>query len=277
MHSITTYWWKYYLASFFSILVIGIVVSSMNITIPYFFLIQIGLVFGLWYLISPIIMILVFKMRKASQDITLMVEDLSKKFNVKVSRIYTINDNFLNAFAFGNIIFRGIAVTLPLYESLTPEELVAVLSHEIAHIRNYDPEVMLLTIFSINSIYATLINYLPLVSLFFLIIYLVILLPLVFYVHRKIERRADLTAVKINPEITYWLESSLIKIGYLSRSIPTNMLRYIPPIQILLAKEFIVNNTIIDKKGVLSFRTHPSLKERLLYLSQYERQKMYYL
>ncbi|ACR43198.1 M48 family metallopeptidase [Saccharolobus islandicus] len=276
MYSITTYWWKYYLASFFSILVIGIVVSSLNVSIPYFFLIQIGLVFSLWYLISPIIMILVFKMRRASQDIILIVEDLSKKFNVKLSKVYIINDNFLNAFAFGNIIFRGIAVTLPLYESLTQEELTAVLSHEIAHIKNYDPEIMLLTIFSINSIYATFIYYLPLISLFFLIIYFVILLPLVFYVHRKIERRADLTAVKVNPEITYWLESSLIKIGYLSRSIPTNMLRYVLPIQILLAKEFILNN-IDDKKGVFSFRTHPSLKERLLYLSQYEKQKMYYI
>ncbi|ACP56512.1 M48 family metallopeptidase [Saccharolobus islandicus] len=276
MYSITTYWWKYYLASFFSILVIGIVVSSLNVSIPYFFLIQIGLVFSLWYLISPIIMILVFKMRRASQDIILIVEDLSKKFNVKLSKVYIINDNFLNAFAFGNIIFRGIAVTLPLYESLTQEELTAVLSHEIAHIKNYDPEIMLLTIFSINSIYSTFIYYLPLISLFFLIIYFVILLPLVFYVHRKIERKADLTAVKVNPEITYWLESSLIKIGYLSRSIPTNMLRYVLPIQILLAKEFILNN-IDDKKGVFSFRTHPSLKERLLYLSQYEKQKMYYI
>ncbi len=248
MYSITTYWWKYYLASFFSILVIGIVVSSLNVSIPYFFLIQIGLVFSLWYLISPIIMILVFKMRRASQDIILIVEDLSKKFNVKLSKVYIINDNFLNAFAFGNIIFRGIAVTLPLYESLTQEELTAVLSHEIAHIKNYDPEIMLLTIFSINSIYSTFIYYLPLISLFFLIIYFVILLPLVFYVHRKIERKADLTAVKVNPEITYWLESSLIKIGYLSRSIPTNMLRYVLPIQILLAKEFILNN-IDDKKA----------------------------
>ncbi|AKA72901.1 heat-shock protein HspX [Saccharolobus solfataricus] len=276
MHSITTYWWKYYLASFFSILVIGIVISSLNINIPYFFLIQIGLVFSLWYLISPIIMILVFKMRRAPQDVTFMVEDLSKKYNVKLSKVYIINDNFLNAFAFGNIIFRGIAVTSPLYESLVQEELAAVLSHEIAHIKNYDPEVMLLTIFSINSIYAALIYYLPLVSLFFLIIYFVILLPSVFYVHRKIEKRADLTAVKVNPDITYWLESSLIKIGYLSRSIPTNMLRYVPPIQIFLAKEFIVNH-IVDEKSVLSFRTHPSLKERLLYLSQYEKQKMYYI
>jgi len=57
-----------------------------------------------------------------------------------------------------------------------------------------------------------------------------------------------LTAVKVDPHIVYWLESSLVKIGYLSGDIPYNMLKYVPSLQIFLAKEFIINN-ISDRRG----------------------------
>ncbi|WP_338604434.1 M56 family metallopeptidase [Sulfolobus tengchongensis] len=277
MQSITTYWWKYYFVSFFSILVIDLLVSTLNVNVPYFFLIQIGLVFGLWYLISPFIMMLTFKMRRAPQDLTLIVKNISSKFKVKMPNVYVIEDNFLNAFAFGNVVFRGVAITLSLYNTLSQEELIAVLSHEVAHIRNYDPEIMLVTIIAMNSLYAGFLSFLPFMYLpVLLIFYFVLLFPLVFNVHRVIEKRADLTAISIDPNLTYWLESSLIKIGYLSRSIPLSMLRYVPPIQVLLAKQFIINNTV-DRKGFFSFATHPSLKERLLYLSEHEQQKTYYL
>lgn len=277
MQSITTYWWKYYFISFFSILIIDLLISTLTVNIPYFSVIQIGIVFGLWYLISPLIMLISFKMKKAPQELISLVDPISKKFNVRLSKVYIIRDNFLNAFAFGNLFFRGVAITIPLSEALTNEELIAVLSHELAHIRNYDPETMLLSIIFINTIYAISVNYLPF-NLFPLIlfIYFLVLFPLIFLIHRIIEKRADLTAVKVDPHIVYWLESSLIKIGYLSRDIPYNMLKYVPPLQIFLAKEFIINN-VSDRRGFFSFRTHPSLKERLEYLSKYEEQKMYYL
>ncbi|MEM4884155.1 MAG: M56 family metallopeptidase [Saccharolobus sp.] len=277
MQSVTTYWWKYYFVSFFAILVIDLIISTLSVNFPYFFIIQIGLVFGLWYLISPLIMTVSFKMKRASQDLTSLVETISKEFNIKNPRVYVINDNFLNAFAFGNIIFRGIAITIPLIDALTQEELFAVLYHEIAHIKNYDPEIMISSMILISSVYATLTLYLPNVFLpLLLILYFIIMFPLIFFIHRRIEKRADITAVKRNPHITFWLESALVKIGFLSRSVSVNMLKYIPQFQIFLAKEFIMHNTI-DQNGFWSFRTHPSLKERLEYLSEYEEQKTYYI
>ncbi|TRM74999.1 heat-shock protein HspX [Sulfolobus sp. A20-N-F6] len=278
MNSVTTYWWKYYLVSFFSIFVIALLVSTLTLNIPFFLILQIFLIFFLWYLVSPFIMIITFKMKKANDTYLIsLIENLSNKFEVKKPKVYVINDNFLNAFAFGNVLFRGIAITLPLIDALTSEELTAVLAHEISHIRNFDPETMLVTILCVNLIYSALLNFIPIYFITLLIlVYILLLLPLVFYVHRKVERRADLTVVKKDPSLAYWLESSLIKIGYLSRNIPVNMLRYVMPIQILFAKDFILHNNI-EKSSPFSFRTHPSLKERLEYLSKYEGQKLYYV
>ncbi len=218
-----------------------------------------------------------FKMKKTNDIyLTSLIENLSSKFKIKKPKVYVINDNFLNAFAFGNIFFRGVAITLPLIDALTSEELTAVLAHEISHIRNLDPETMLATILCVNLIYSASLNFVPIYFITLLIlVYILLLLPLVFYVHRKVEKRADLTVVKKDPSLAYWLESSLIKIGYLSRNIPANMLKYVMPIQILFAKDFILHNSL-EKSTLFSFRTHPSLKERLEYLSRYEGQKLYY-
>jgi heat shock protein HtpX len=78
VQSITTYWWKYYFISFFSILIIDLLVSILTVNIPYFFVIQIGIVFGIWYLISPLIMLISFKMKKAPQELISLVNSISK-------------------------------------------------------------------------------------------------------------------------------------------------------------------------------------------------------
>lgn len=50
-----------------------------------------------------------------------------------------------NAFAYGNIVFGyKVAVTRGLLEALPPEEVEAVIAHEVGHIRHRDVEVMML-------------------------------------------------------------------------------------------------------------------------------------
>ncbi|PUA33603.1 MAG: zinc metalloprotease HtpX [Zestosphaera tikiterensis] len=50
-----------------------------------------------------------------------------------------------NAFAYGNLVFGyKVAVTRGLLEALPPEEVEAVIAHEVGHIRHRDVEVMML-------------------------------------------------------------------------------------------------------------------------------------
>lgn len=68
-----------------------------------------------------------------------MVEGLSIAAGVPVPKIYTINDQGMNAFATGRNPKKGVIVfTNGLLENLNDEELKGVISHELAHIKNYD-------------------------------------------------------------------------------------------------------------------------------------------
>lgn len=54
--------------------------------------------------------------------------------------LFVVHDAFPNAFAVGQ---RTVAVTLGLLEQATPEELEAVLAHEVGHLRNGDTKALL--------------------------------------------------------------------------------------------------------------------------------------
>ena len=57
-------------------------------------------------------------------------------------RLYTIDNNILNAFAFGR---NHIAVTKPLMRTLTREQLTGVLAHEAGHLKHGDTKMLTLT------------------------------------------------------------------------------------------------------------------------------------
>ncbi|MFC2159695.1 M48 family metalloprotease [Actinomycetota bacterium] len=68
-----------------------------------------------------------------------MVEGLSIAAGIPVPAIYTIHDQGMNAFATGRNPKKGVIVfTRGLLENLNDEELKGVISHELAHIKNYD-------------------------------------------------------------------------------------------------------------------------------------------
>jgi len=68
-----------------------------------------------------------------------MVEGLSIAAGLPMPAIYIIYDQGMNAFATGRNPKKGVVVfTRGLLETLNDEELKGVISHELAHIKNYD-------------------------------------------------------------------------------------------------------------------------------------------
>lgn len=73
------------------------------------------------------------------------VENLAITAGIPKPRIYIIDDPSPNAFATGrDPSHSSVAVTTGLLQILTKTELEGVLSHEIAHIQNYDTRLMIL-------------------------------------------------------------------------------------------------------------------------------------
>jgi heat shock protein HtpX len=68
-----------------------------------------------------------------------MVAQLARRAGIPMPRVYVIDSNQPNAFATGrNPQHSAVAATLGLVNSLSYEEIEAVMAHEISHIRNRD-------------------------------------------------------------------------------------------------------------------------------------------
>ena len=67
------------------------------------------------------------------------VQDLARRAQVPIPRLYTIQSEQPNAFATGrNPEHAAVAVTDGLLQQLPPEQVESVLAHEFAHIKNRD-------------------------------------------------------------------------------------------------------------------------------------------
>ena len=68
-----------------------------------------------------------------------MVQDLARRAELPVPRLYTIPSEQPNAFATGrNPEHAAVAVTEGLLQSLPPDQVNSVLAHELGHIKNRD-------------------------------------------------------------------------------------------------------------------------------------------
>lgn len=90
-------------------------------------------------------------------DIFQMVEELSKKINIPMPKLYITPETQANAFTTG----RGpghasVAVTRGILDTLSKEELRAVLAHELAHIKNRDVQVATIASVFASGIFLTL-------------------------------------------------------------------------------------------------------------------------
>ena len=68
-----------------------------------------------------------------------IVEDLARRAELPMPKVYVVDDPAPNAFATGrNPEHAVVAVTTGIRRLLTPRELAGVIAHELAHVRNRD-------------------------------------------------------------------------------------------------------------------------------------------
>ena len=83
---------------------------------------------------------------RSAPQLHAMVEDLARRADLPMPRVYIIDTPQPNAFATG----RGpdnaaVAATTGLLEMLTPDEIAGVMAHELAHVQNRDTLIMTVT------------------------------------------------------------------------------------------------------------------------------------
>jgi heat shock protein HtpX len=100
------------------------------------------------WLIAPYLIDAMYRVKevKRSEDPELhgVVETLSKKSGIKTPRLMKAKIPIPNAFAYGSPIAGSrVAVTTGLLETLEPEEVEAVIGHELGHLKHRDVQVMM--------------------------------------------------------------------------------------------------------------------------------------
>jgi len=80
---------------------------------------------------------------RSAPQLHAMVARLAQRARLPMPRVYLVEDASPNAFATGrNPENAAVAATTGLLERLTPEEVEAVMAHELGHVRNRDTLVM---------------------------------------------------------------------------------------------------------------------------------------
>ncbi len=91
--------------------------------------------------------------RKKYPHLVNAVEGLAIASGIPTPKIYVIEDSAINAFATGrDPEHASVTVTTGAIERLKRDELEGVISHELAHIRNYDIRMMMLVVVLVGII-----------------------------------------------------------------------------------------------------------------------------
>jgi heat shock protein HtpX len=84
--------------------------------------------------------------RSDDPDLYGLVQELARRAELPMPRVYIVQNEQPNAFATGrNPQNAAVAVTTGLMARLSREELAGVLAHELAHIKNHDTLIMTVT------------------------------------------------------------------------------------------------------------------------------------
>jgi heat shock protein HtpX len=210
--------------------------------------------------------------RAAAPELFGLVEQLTKRAELPMPKVYLLETSQPNAFATGrNPENSAVAVTRGLMQACSSEELAGVIAHELAHIKNRDTLTM-----TITATLAGAIGFLSQFAFFFggmgrgrnnplgLIgtLLVMILAPLAAaLVQMAISRTREYAADRAGAEICghpMWLARALQKIEQLARGVVNQAAERNPA----SAHLFIVNP--LHMGGVDSlFRTHPPTAERV--------------
>ncbi len=198
-----------------------------------------------------------------------IVERLTARAELPMPALYIIPEDQPNAFATGrDYEHAAVAVTEGLLELLTPEEVEAVIAHELSHIKHYD-----MLIGTVTATIAGAIAMLAQFGMFFgggdrdrpnilVTLALIFIMPMAatiiqMTVSRNREFMADEGAARMtgHPE---WLQSGLAKLDNYARGISMH------DADPQTAHMFIINPfTGKDMSFKQLFSTHPSTEQRI--------------
>ena len=210
---------------------------------------------------------------RSAPELWRMVEDLARRAELPMPRVYVIDTDQPNAFATGrNPENAAVAATTGLMRRLTPEELAGVMAHELAHIKNRDTLLM-----TVTATLAGAISMLANFALFFggrdrpmgLIgtLALAILAPMAAgVVQMAISRTREYQADELGARICgqpMWLAGALQKIDAFAKRIDLNSAERNPA----TAHMFIINPLHAHAHDSL-FSTHPATSNRIAALRQ---------
>ncbi|MGC8569567.1 MAG: zinc metalloprotease HtpX [Nitrososphaeria archaeon] len=100
------------------------------------------------WLYGPKLIDYIYRVREARpgelDDVRAMISRISKRAGIKEPKLMVAEIDIPNAFAYGSpLTGNRVAVTRGLLRILSPDEIEAVLGHELGHIRHRDVQVML--------------------------------------------------------------------------------------------------------------------------------------
>jgi heat shock protein HtpX len=205
-----------------------------------------------------------------------MVEDLARRAELPMPKVFIIDEAQPNAFATGrNPENAAVAATTGLLQMLTREEVAGVMAHELAHIKNRDTLIMTVTA-TIAGAISMLANF----AMFFgssdnrnnplgMVgsILIMILAPMAaMLVQMAISRTREYSADKLGAQIAgepQWLASALQKIQRGAQRVVNEGAEHNPA----TAHMFIINP--LSGQGVDNlFSTHPKTENRIAELNK---------
>ena len=204
-----------------------------------------------------------------------LVEDLARKAQLPIPKVYIMDEAQPNAFATGrNPENAAVAATSGLLETLSREEVAGVMAHELAHVKNRDTLIMTITA-TIAGAISMLANFAfffgghsrnnPLGMVGTLL--LMILAPLAaMLVQMAISRTREYHADRVGAEICgqpLWLASALEKLEQGAEHIEHEAAEEHPA----TAHMFIINPLHSHSVDSL-FSTHPNTANRVLKLRE---------
>tara|TARA_B100000401_G_scaffold414077_1_gene334688 strand:- start:292 stop:1227 length:936 start_codon:yes stop_codon:yes gene_type:complete len=250
------------------------------------------LVVGVWFLIAFLFHSKMIQYatkskpleRKENMRVYNLVENLCMSQGMKTPKIFIIETEALNAFASGmNEKNHAVTLTRGIIDKLEDHELEGVIAHELAHIRNNDVRLLIISIifvgilsFVVQVAFRSLLwgggnnrrkgktdgRVMIVILLVSLLVYLITII-FRFALSRKREYMADAAAVEMTKRPDA-LASALRKIS--GQSI-------VDEIRSDDVKSMFIENNPKEKKSAFSgisglFATHPPIEKRISFLEQ---------
>ena len=190
-----------------------------------------------------------------------IVRELATRAGLPMPKVYIIENPQPNAFATGrNPQNAAVAATTGLLERLSPEEVAAVMAHELAHVQNRDTLTMTITATLAGAI-SMLGNFAFFFGMIGVLVAIIVAPLAAMIVQMAVSRTREYSADRRGAEICgqpLWLASALDKIARGAKAIHNQDAERNPA----TAHMFIINPLSGERMDNL-FSTHPNTDNRI--------------